>query len=91
MTDRPRGDEPVGETVDEILKRYGLKRDLTANYIDAIVRMNQSETADAIGVSRQTINRYKTTFREMTPQERLRVLSRLTQDALFDELKDDDE
>lgn len=67
-------------TVDEILEKYNLTRETTAAYIDAIVRLNQSDTADEIDVSRQTINRYKTTFREMTAEERLAVIAALAQD-----------
>jgi len=76
-------------TVDEILEKYNLTRETTAAYIDAIVQLNQSDTADEIDVSRQTINRYKTTFREMTAQERLAVIAALAQDQVLATTLDD--
>lgn len=76
-------------TVDEILEKYNLTRETTAAYIDAIVRLNQSDTADEIDVSRQTINRYKTTFREMTAEERLAVIAALAQDQALATTLDD--
>jgi len=70
---------------DDILDRYSLDRDLTAQYIDAITYLNQSETAKAIGVSRQTVNRYKNAFQNMDAQERLLLIASLTQDKLLEQ------
>jgi len=41
--------------VDDILERYGLTRDTAQRYIDAITRLNQTEAADELDVSRDTI------------------------------------
>ena len=70
--------------VDDILEQYNLTRETTAQYIEAIVHLNQSDTADEIGVSRQTINRYKTAFNQMTSQERLTVITALAQERLLE-------
>jgi len=67
-------------TVDELLDQYGLTRDTATAYIDAINRLNQTETADELQVSRDTINRYKNTFQEMSAEERAFVIA-----TLFDE------
>lgn len=72
--------------VDNILTNYNLERDTAAKYIDAIVRMNQSETADEIKVSRQTINRYKNAFSEMNHRERSLLIASLTQEKLLEQL-----
>lgn len=70
--------------VDGILEKYGLTRDIATHYVDAISRMNQTETAEEISVSRDTINRYKNAFGEMTMGERLLVISSLTQEKLLE-------
>lgn len=66
--------------VDDLLARHGLTRDTAAAYIDAIVRMNQTEAADDIELSRPTINRYKNEFDDMTAEERAFLIA-----TLFDE------
>lgn len=66
--------------VDDLLSQYGLTRDTATAYIDAITRMNQTETADELQVSRDTINRYKNTFQEMSAEERALLIA-----ILFDE------
>jgi len=71
--------------VDEILDRYNLTRETAARYIEAIVQLNQSQTAEEIDVSRPTINRYKNVFNEMSSQERLIVISTLAQEQLLRE------
>jgi len=48
--------------VKDILKKYGLTKNTTLQYIDAITRRNQTETPEEIQVSRDTINRYKSAF-----------------------------
>jgi hypothetical protein len=75
--------------IDEILDNYGLTRETTAKYIDAIVRLNQTDTAEAIGISRRQVSRYKDAFQQMTAQERLTVIAALAQDhALATSLDD---
>ena len=71
--------------VDEILHKYNLERDTATRYIDAITRFNQSETAEEVNVSRQTINRYKNAFQEMNAQERLLLTATLTQEKLLEQ------
>lgn len=66
--------------LDDLLDRYGLDRDTVTAYIDAIVRSNQTETAEELQVSRDTVNRYKNAFHEMTQEERAFVIA-----AVFDE------
>jgi len=56
--------------VERILDQYGLTRDTAADYIDAIVRQNQTQTAAEIGVSGDTVHRYKRAFRAMSEAER---------------------
>jgi transcriptional regulator with XRE-family HTH domain len=63
--------------VDDLLEKYSLTRDNAAAYIDAIVRMNQSETAEAVGLTRQTVNRYKKAFAEMDAEERAFLMASL--------------
>lgn len=71
--------------VDTILEKYSLTRETTTRYVDAITRMNQSQAADEIGVSRDTVHRHKRVFAEMTPVERALVISSLTQENLLEE------
>jgi DNA-binding XRE family transcriptional regulator len=68
-----------------ILEEYGLSRETAAKYIDAITRSNQTQTAEELDVSRDTINRYKNAFSEMDAQERLLLISTLTQEKLLDQ------
>lgn len=69
--------------VDELLDDYGLTKANTVKYIDAIVRLNQTKTAEEIEISRRQISRYKDAFQQMTPQERLTVISALAQEHLL--------
>ncbi len=81
---------PVVPThIDKILDDYGLTRETTAKYIDAIVRLNQTDTAEAIGISRRQVSRYKDAFQQMTAQERLTVISALAQERLLVSIADD--
>jgi len=68
-----------------VLEEYGLSRETAAKYVDAITRSNQTQTAKELEVSRDTINRYKNAFREMDAQERLLLISTLTQNKLLDQ------
>ena len=68
-----------------VLEEYGLSRETAAKYVDTITRRNQTQTAEELGVSRDTVNRYKNAFQEMNAQERLLLISSLTQDALLKE------
>jgi len=70
--------------LNQILEKYGLTRATTTEYIDAITRMNQTQTADELNVSRDTINRYKNAFAEMSQRERTLLITSLVQDRLFD-------
>jgi len=47
--------------------------------------MNQTQTAEELDVSRDTINRYKKQFAEMDAQERLHLISSLTQEKLLNQ------
>ncbi|MFB6190266.1 MAG: hypothetical protein ABEJ91_01715 [Candidatus Nanohaloarchaea archaeon] len=75
--------------VDQILQKYGLTKDTTQKYIDAITRLNQTETAQEIDVSRETINRYKKAFSRMTTQERSQLIASLTQDNLLKQVSNE--
>jgi len=68
-----------------VLEEYGLSRETAAKYVDAITRSNQTQTAKELDVSRDTITRYKNAFREMDAQERLLLISTLTQEKLLDQ------
>ena len=68
-----------------VLDEYGLTRETAAKYVDAITRSNQTQTAEELDVSRDTINRYKNAFSEMDAQERLLLISTLTQEKLLDQ------
>ncbi len=72
---------------DEILEKHNLERDTVTRYIDAITHLNQSETANEVDVSRQTINRYKNAFAQMEPEERLLIISTLTQQKLLEQAR----
>lgn len=76
---------PEMTSVDNILTKYSLTRDTAAKYVDAITQMNQTETAEALDVSRDTINRYKNLFRDMNKQERALLIASLTQDKLLEQ------
>jgi ACT domain-containing protein len=71
--------------VDKILNRYNLERKNATKYIDSITKLNQSDTAKEIGVSRQTVSRYKDAFKEMTDSERTLLIASLTQEKLFEQ------
>lgn len=66
--------------VDDLLSKYSLTREDARAYIDAIVRLNQSQTADEIDVHRKTVENYKNRFTEMSEEERAFLIA-----ALFDE------
>jgi len=67
---------------------YGLSRENAVNYVDAITQMNQTQTAEELGVSRDTVNRYKNAFEKMTAQERLLLISSLTQEKLLERVSE---
>jgi hypothetical protein len=69
--------------VDDILSKYSLTKETAQQYIDAITRMNQTQTAEELDVSRDTVNRYKNAFQEMTPQERNLLIASLAQNKLL--------
>jgi DNA-binding XRE family transcriptional regulator len=77
-------------SVNQILSEYSLTRETAAQYIDAITRLNQTQTAEEIGVSRDTINRYKRAFQQMNPRERSQLIASLTQDKLLQETNRED-
>jgi len=70
--------------VDDVLSKYSLTKGTAQQYVDAITRMNQTQTADELGVSRDTINRYKNAFAEMNAQERILLITALAQDKLLE-------
>lgn len=74
--------------VDELLSKYSLTRDNTEAYIDSIVRMNQTQTAQEVDVSRDTINRYKKAFNKMSPIERSLIIATVTQEKYLEEAQD---
>ena len=71
-----------------ILNEYGLSRENAVNYVDAITQKNQTQTAEELGVSRDTVNRYKNAFEKMTAQERLLLISSLTQEKLLERVSE---
>jgi hypothetical protein len=60
--------------LDELLSDYGLIRENAVEYIDAVIRMNMSQAADEMGVSTDTVHRYKRAFADMTEEERAFIL-----------------
>jgi len=70
-------------STEQILSEYSMTRETAANYVDAITRSNQTQTAEELDVSRDTVNRYKNAFAEMNPQERVLLISTLTQEKLL--------
>jgi DNA-binding XRE family transcriptional regulator len=72
--------EVVVTSVDELLSSYSVSRDTAIAYVDAIVRMNQTDCAEEIGVTRPTVNRFKKAFANMSDEERAFLIA-----SLFDE------
>lgn len=68
-----------------ILEEYGLTQETAVKYVDAITRSNQTQTAEELNVSRDTINRYKKQFSKMDAQERLLLITSLTQEKLLNQ------
>jgi len=75
--------------IHSVLEKYGLSRETTTRYIDAITRSNQTQTADELCVSRDTVNRYKNAFAQMSTKERLLLISTLSQDNLLEQISDE--
>ena len=71
-------------SVDELLSKYGLDREKAKDYVEHVVYLNQTETAEATGVSRQTVQRYKRIFGEMNRGERVYLLAQLGEECLMD-------
>lgn len=71
--------------VERVLGRYDLDRETVKRYVEAITYLNQTEAAEEIGVSRQTIHRLKKTFQKMKPQERTLLIASLLQEKLLEE------
>ena len=69
------------KTVDDILKRYSLKRKTAKRYIEAATMGNGKETAERIGVSRRTISNYKDGFAAMSEEERITVIRELAEET----------
>lgn len=70
--------------VDQIIEKHGLTRSTAQQYIDASTRLNQTEAAEELDVSRDTIRRYKNAFQEMEPVEHVRLIASLGQDEFLD-------
>lgn len=74
--------------VDDLLAKYSLKRETAEDYVDAIVRMNQSASAEEIGVSRETVRKYKNRFEQMQPTERAVLISELMRERYHEEYQE---
>ena len=68
-----------------ILEKYGLSKDTAKEYITTITYLNQTKTAEEIGVSRDTVNRYKNAFAQMKPEERSLIIASLAQERLLEQ------
>jgi len=79
--------EAVPVNLDDVLSKYSLTPETAARYVDIITHKNQTDTAEEIGVSRDTVNRYKKAFDRMKTHERLLVISTLAQEQLIEELE----
>lgn len=75
--------------VDELLSKYGLTRDNATEYIDAVIRMNLTQSAKEIGVSTDTVHRYKRAFRQMESEERAYLIATLFNEKHRDLLRID--
>jgi RNA polymerase-interacting CarD/CdnL/TRCF family regulator len=76
------------KVVDEILSEYSLTRETAEDYVDAIVRMNQVDTAEEAGVSKETIRKYKNKFEEMQPMERAVLISELMRERYHEKYQE---
>lgn len=76
------------DNVDQILSKYGLDQRLAQNYLEHVVFLNQTMAAEAMGVSRQTVQRYKRKFGEMTQGERVYLLAQLGEESLMELVHD---
>ncbi|MFB1065017.1 helix-turn-helix transcriptional regulator [Natrinema sp. H-ect4] len=87
---RKRADPPVSPAmnVEDILEKYGLTKETTAQYIDAVTRMSQAETAEELEVSRGTVNRYKNAFDKMTCLERIQLTASLSTNKLLQQISE---
>lgn len=73
------------DVVDDILSKYGLTRETAQRYIDGVVRLNRSQTADELNMSGDTMHRYKRAFQQMSEQERTIVIAKLFLDELVED------
>lgn len=65
-----------------------MERETAKRYVEAIIRLNQTETAEEIEVARQTVQNYKKAFSEMSQGKRAFVLHKLVEEfyqSYFDE------
>lgn len=69
--------------LDDLLSRHGLTRDTTTAYIDAVIRMNMSQTAAELDVSTDTVHRYKRALARMTEEERAFLIATLFQEKIL--------
>lgn len=72
------------DKVGQILSKYGLDRGLAQAYIEKAVYLNQTDTAEAMGVSRQTVRNYKEKFEEMNRGERVYLIAQFGEECLMD-------
>lgn len=72
--------------VEDLLQKYSLDRETAEKYVDATVRLNQVETAEEIGVSREWVRQYKNKFQEMEPMERALLISELMKERFKKEV-----
>lgn len=72
--------------VEDLLQKYSLNRSTAEKYVDATVRLNQVETAEEIGVSREWVRQYKNKFEEMKSMERAVLISELMKERVQKEV-----
>jgi hypothetical protein len=67
---------------ENILEQYGLTQEITAHYIDAITRMNQTQTAENSMSAATRLTATKTPSKKWT-HKNAPLISNLTQDKLL--------
>lgn len=67
------------------MAKYNLTRAAAAAYVDAITRLNQTQTAEVVGVDVRTINqKHKKAFAAMSAAERAMVIASVMRDRTYD-------
>lgn len=65
----------------------GITEENGRKFVDAIVRKNQKQAAEEIGVDPSTVSRYKRLFQGMNPVQRNLVIIKLALQNLFEALR----